>query len=282
MPINPARLFALALLLAALSHTARAEFPEGVPDRFRLRAGVFFADLETEVSSGEIDSGLTELIDLERDLELPSSDEAFRIDGSLRLSRRAAFDFGYVEFSRSQEGRIARAITFEEFTFLAVGTVRGAFESVNSYLALRYDVVRSRSFLLGASLGVDWFDLKAEVSGEGVVIGPNGIPILGGVTRDASVSVPAPVLGLEVAVVVVPRAVTLGGYLRAISLEVDEAEGHLLDASARAQWFALRNLGVGVSYDWSELELDRLESDDFEYSFRYRYAGPRAFLILTF
>jgi hypothetical protein len=137
-------------------------------------------------------------------------------------------------------------------------------------------------FQLGASLGVDWFHLDAGVSGEGQVVGPDGRPVVGGIARDASVSVPAPVLGVQVEVAVVPRAVTLGAYARAVRLAVDEAEGHLLDAAVRAEWFVLRNLGLGASYDWTELELDRLESDDFEYAFRYTYRGPRAFLIVTF
>lgn len=253
-----------------------------MPDRFRVRAGLFFADLETEVASGRLETGLQELIDLERDLELPSSDEAFRVEGSLRLGRRSSVDFGYVGFSRSEESRIERRITFVDFTFLTAGTVRGTLDSDNPYVALRYDVVHARSFRLGASLGVDWVNLKAEVSGEGLIAGPNGFLIPLAVTREASLSVPAPVLGLQIEAAIVPRAVTLGASARAIGVEVDEAEGHLLDASVRLEWFVLRNVGLGASYDWSELELDRLESDGFEYSFRYRYSGPRAFLVFTF
>jgi hypothetical protein len=275
------RFWLLVGSLVLLAAPAHAEFPQGIPETFRLRLGLFIADLETEVGAARIGSPLGGLeFSYERDLNLDDSDEAFRLDGTFKLGSHFGIDFGYVEFDRENETRIVRSIEFEEFIFAAGAEVHGRFQSTNIYGAFRWDIFSHPSWQLGISLGVDWFDLTSELSATAGVTGPGG-PVVGGVTRESSVSVPAPVIGAQAAFAVW-RTVTLGGYIRYIGLDVDEAEGSLTDAAVRADWFIWRNFGVGLSYDWSLLDLDRLESGDFEYTFKYEYSGPRLFLIVTF
>jgi hypothetical protein len=268
---------ALALLFAGAVAAPAQEFPQGVPETFRVRLGGFFADLETTISSTPTgDPGLGREINYENDIGLPDASTAFRADATWRFAKHFAVDFGFVDFSRDGSRTLTREITLGDNTFVVGTGVEGTFDSTNIYGAFRWDPFKSENFELGFSLGVDYFDLSTSLTG-GVRV--NDVVVTR--TTSATLEAPVPVIGAQLAWCFAPRF-TVGGYIRFLAINVEEAEGSLTDASVRVDWYTWRNFGFGLSYDWSDLDLERLESAGYEYSFQYKYEGPRVFLIVSF
>ncbi|HEY7368438.1 MAG TPA: hypothetical protein VIA29_01020 [Thermoanaerobaculia bacterium] len=271
-------LVALALLISAAASAApEGEFPAGVPETFRVRLGGFFADLETSVSSTPIgDPGLGVAIDFENDLGFEDADTALRADATWRFAKNFAVDFGFVNFSREGSRTATRDFVFGDNVFELGASIGGTFDSTNIYGAFRWDFIKNDTFELGASLGIDYFDLESSVTGSVLVNN-----VLVSRTTSVAVDAPVPVIGLQ-ATAALGNKFTIGGYVRFLAINIEEAEGSVVDAAARVDWYVWRNVGFGLSYDYNDLDLERLEFEGFEYSFQYKYQGPRVFVILSF
>jgi hypothetical protein len=242
-----------------------------------VRLGGFFADLETSVSSTPIgDPGLGVAIDFENDLGFEDAETAFRADATWRFARNFAVDFGFVSFSRDGSRTATRDFVFGDNVFELGANIGGTFDSTNIYGAFRWDFIKNDAFELGASVGIDYFDLESSVTGSVLVNN-----VLVSRTTSVAVDAPVPVIGLQ-ATAALGNKFTIGGYFRFLAINIEEAEGSVVDAAARIDWYVWRNVGFGLSYDYNDLDLERLEFEGFEYSFQYKYQGPRVFVILSF
>ena len=194
------RLAIAASLVLFAAARAEAQFPGDVPDTFRLNLGGMYAWFTTQVTfqenltpGGPIGGG----IKMEDLLGIPASQPGFTARGYWKPFNRFYVDFGYVGFSRTETKTIGTDISFGDATYLAGASVTGSMKSQLPYLDLRYDFIESDSIHLGVTVGAAYPILKAELSAEGGVVGPNG-PIVGqAITKTGEVETLVPLLGLR-------------------------------------------------------------------------------------
>src|SRR5215471_20729460 len=140
---------AAGLLAAA---PARAQFPDNVPETFRLRLGGIFASLDTRASLST--SGVPGAeFDLNDILGQPDHKTTFRGDGYWNFAGRSYLEFGFLNFSEDASRSISQDINFADVTYTAGAEVASQNKQRYIYGAYRYEIFKTPSFHLGLSLG---------------------------------------------------------------------------------------------------------------------------------
>src|SRR5262245_25238776 len=113
------RLLGAAIAAGLLwSSTARAQFPDNVPENIRFRVGGLYALLKTEASlSTTGEPGIT--IPLNDLLGEPDHKFAFRGDAYWNFAGRSYLDFGFLNISTDSTKSITRDIHFGDVTYTA-------------------------------------------------------------------------------------------------------------------------------------------------------------------
>ncbi len=267
---------AAGLLAAA---PARAQFPGDVPETFRLRLGGIFATLDTKgsLSTSNIPDAS---IDLNNLLGQPDHKTTFRGDGYWNFAGRSYLDFGFLDFSTDASRTVSQDIHFGDVTYTVGAEVASEDTQRYIYGAYRYEIFKNPTFHLGLSLGVSYTTLRATLSASAGVVGPNG-PISGvTTTREAEVNVPVPLIGAETEIRIA-GPVSIGAWVRAFKANISPYSGSMVDASVHADWFIVRNFGLGVAYEYNRINLEKIQ-DTKTTKLDFRYQGPRLYLTMTF
>ena len=148
---------AAGLLLAAGPAMAQSEthFPGDSPDNFRMRLGLIFADLESDVKVSS-PSNPGEGIDLTGRGLVDNKKDAFRGDGYWNFLGRSYLDFGFLDYSTDGSNTITRDIHFGDVVYKAGATVSGETSARYIYVAYRYGFVKNNNVHFGLSLGVSY------------------------------------------------------------------------------------------------------------------------------
>jgi hypothetical protein len=272
-----------ALLLAAGVASAQNQFPGDVPDTFRLRLGGTYAWFNTNVTfqenltpGGPIGSGVS----LEDVLGVPGSTGGFDARGAWNFLGRFYVDFGYSGYTRSQTATLAQDFSFGDSTYTVGSSVSASMKSQLPYLDFRYGIIKTDAVQFGVSLGAAYPILQAEASASAGVIGPNG-PVVGQtVTREAKISVPVPLLGLQFDTKL-SEGLSAGVLFDGIFAPVHPYVGSIFFADAHIDWFATKYLGFGAAFDYTKFAIKKEETNTYV-AFAYSYWGPRVYVTLSF
>src|SRR5215813_1202215 len=163
-PVSRRTRFALgaaAMLLASLP--VYAQFPDEIPDNFRLSLGGIFASFSNEVAvSAQGSSGNT--INLTGDKLTADHKNTFRGEGYWNFLGRSYFDFGYVDFKLDGSRSITRDILFNGLVYTAGAEVSGESRSRYIYGAYRYGIIKNPDLHWGISLGISYTSMRAQLS----------------------------------------------------------------------------------------------------------------------
>ena len=273
---------AAGLLLAAGSAMAQSAttFPGDSPDNFRLRLGMIFADLQSDVklSSPSLPG---EGIDLTGIGLVGDKKNAFRGDGYWNFLGRSYLDFGFLDYSTDGSKTITKDIDFGGVVYKAGATVSGETSARYIYAAYRYGFVKTNAVHFGLSLGVSFATERAKLSATANVTKPDGTVVSGGASRERELNVPVPLLGMNLEVAL-GQSVTIGGNIRAVGANIDPWSGSWVEGVAGINWFITRNFGIGGAYEYQKIILEKKNSNGNDVRFDQRYEGPRAFLVMTF
>ena len=261
---------AAALLLSTVP--ALAQFPDDVPNNFRIRIGGIFADFQTSTRLAPNSSGGTD-VDLTREKLIPDNKTGFRGEGYWNFLGRSFFDFGYYGYTLDGSREITRDITIQDVVYKAGARVEAENSSRYIYAGYRYGLAKSSSFQLGLSLGVTYYSAKAKFSAAAGVERPDGTVIQGGATREGKIDVPVPLLGLETEFKIFDK-LTLGGRLRGIKANIDPYSGSWVEASGTLNWYPWNNFGIGAAYEYQKLIIEKDNSSRFS-RFEQRYETPK-------
>ncbi|MGI9309395.1 MAG: hypothetical protein ACR2P6_09035 [Gammaproteobacteria bacterium] len=259
---------AVGLLLFLGASVAAAATEKGW-DRFVLTAGAFDPDIDStlRLDSTLLDPGTP--LDLETDLNLEDSDAVPYVTALWRITERFGLEASYFELERSAASTLNFEIDFGDETFLASTDVLTKFDTSFVELSLRYSFVMTEKVDLAASLGAYYLNLDASIEEQG-----------GGAREADSGEAPLPVVGASFQYKIVPSlTLSLGG--KYFGVEVDDIDGSLVNYGAGIQWDPIRFIGIGLAYDYFELDADS-ENEDFLGEFNMEYKGPRAYLTLRF
>ena len=246
-------------------------------DLFYLYIGGTNANLNTDaqfdVSSqiSEYFPSVSTSIDLEDDLDFPSTSKMFYVKGI--VGRRLQLAATFYSLHRSGGATLSKTFAFGDNTYTVSAPVSGYFNTEYYSASLRYSFVRNSNVSAGLSLGFRYIQIDAGIRADsmGYVFDENG-----------SLDIPAVVPGIHASVAPVDNLLIRGTF-EYIALKVKATKGIVLECQLTAEYYILKNLGVGIGYSISNLKAEDIpENDIYLKDVDYRVAGMQLFAALRF
>jgi hypothetical protein len=222
----------------------------GLSDRFQIDTGYFHLDSDTTLRfNGGQGSGD---VNFEKDLGVPGTVDTFWIDGTWRLGRRHQLKLGYTRLNRDRAGfEIQRDFTWGGETYsagLSADSSTGT-DILGGYY--RFALFRNDRFEIGPTVGVGYLWLDARVRATGS-IGQESRSI----DRSASTGSITGAVGAYANAWLAKRLVVRGDFLY-IKVTPGDSSASVTDWRVGADWYFLRNVGVGVQYKYNRYSYDR-------------------------
>jgi len=234
------------LTAPAYSQTASTD----LPDRFQVDSGYFRLNADTTLRyQGGPGSGD---VNFEKDLGLDAAVDTFWVDGTWRVGRRHQLKLGYTRLNRDRnEYSLQRDFTWGGETYqagLSADTTTGA-DVLGGYY--RFAIVRNDRFEIGPSLGVGYLWLDASIRATGTVAGQSR-----SLARSASTGSITGAVGAYANAWLARRLVVRGDFLY-IKVTPGDSNASVTDWRVGADWYVLRNVGIGVQYKYNQYSYDR-------------------------
>lgn len=249
-------------LTAAASMPAHADpFAGDVPDRVWIDIGAAINEVSTDVAV-QGPRGLGATIDFEDVLDLPGDKTTARMLGFVRISeKRRYIDFGYVDISRTGTRVLNRDVEFGDYTYHQGGEAHTRFATQFMYAAFRYDFLHEEKIRISGSAGATFLRLVASIEGQaGFVTDADDQPVTNDFQRKVSAVAPVPMVGLNLDWALTRRLV-LRTYTRFFRLNLDKFNGGLHESGIRLNWYFVKNFGMGLGYDRTDLSIKELKVD---------------------
>lgn len=222
----------------------------GLPDRFQVDTGYFHLSTETTLRyNGGTGTGD---VSLEDDLGVPDSVDTFWVDGTWRVGRRHQLKLGYTRLNRDRRGfDLQRDFTWGGETYqagLSADTTTGA-DILGGYY--RFAIFRNERFEIGPTVGVGYLWLNARIAATGTVSGQSR-----SLDRKASTGSITGAVGGYASAWLTKRLVARGDFLY-IKVTPGNSDASVTDWRLGADYYFLRNLGLGVQYKYNQYSYDR-------------------------
>jgi len=204
-----------------------------------------------------------------------------RLDGLWRITPAHHLRFMYFDNSQTRSRVLGEDVKWGDYTFLA-GSYAEFRQEFKAYaLAYEWAFLRSPTYEVAASVGVNFMDMQFGLSGTVNGIDPDGNPV-NGVSRSRTSDLPAPLpmLGLRAGWVVAPNWY-VDAQAQWFQVRIDEYDGRWSDLRVAATWMFHRNFGIGLGYNWFGTRVD-VEKNDFNGRLKLNYSGLQAYLTGTF
>jgi hypothetical protein len=246
----------IALALAAASilsaQPAQADdFIKGGQETFTLNLGGIVNQFD---SSFRLDGASTKgtQVNLEGS-GLKDNLSSFEASGTWRITERNRVDFLYFGTDRSGSRTSTQDITVKGDTIPAGSTVSA--ESQTDYLLFdyRYSFYKSDAWEFAGMLGFYGGKFDFTVKGPGVLVGTT-------VNVSESTSVPLPLIGLSADWYLQPRW-KISSSLSGMAANIGDVDGDITVFTLGTDYMFTRNLGLGMSYMYSKINVDVAKSD---------------------
>ena len=243
----------IALALAATSvlsaQSALAEdFIKGGDETFTLNVGGIVNQFDTSVSLNGASSKGTQ-INLEGS-GLKDNLSSLEVSGTWRITERNRVGFLYFGTDRSGSRSTDHAITVGDQGTIPAGSTVSA-EAQADYLLLdyRYSIYKGDAWEFAGVLGFYGGKFDFSVSGPG----------LAGGSVSQSTTVPLPLIGLSADWYLQPRW-KISSTLTGMAAEIGDVDGSMTVFTLSTDYMFTRNLGLGMSYLYSNLDVDVTKS----------------------
>ena len=272
-----------ALLAMGIASAARAQSATPaqalIEDKFVLSLGAYF--FQTDVKAGLNGSSLQNP-DIDFDQTFGKANDATRIRGDAlwRITPTQHVRLMIFDNTIDRTKVIDRQINWGDYTFNAGANVQSKVKYQVYELAYEYAFLHEPTYEVAASLGVHYTDLSLQLSGVATLTDANGTTTTSFSTKQSSVPVPLPVIGVRGAWAVSPT-VALGASAQFFKAKVGNYDGHLGEFDATATWMFSQNFGVGLGYNVFRTTID-VTKNDFDGRLRFGYSGARLFLTGAF
>ena len=280
MPVARA-LAVLALLFVSFSGTVHAEFPGDVPDRFKIQVGWVDAQFTTQGSLSLTDGPAGAYINFEDIFDLPVYERDWNMEGFYRFSERGYVDFGYVDFERKASHILSEDLDWGDVTYQADAVVTAGFGTAFAYAAYRHDFLREDRVHISGSAGFSYLSLDSSLEASGNVVDENGTPISGDVKKEANVSFPVPIFGLQVDWGLTKRQ-AIQMYWRTLYIDYQDFAGGITQSAIRYEWYMQKHFAIGGGLNTYRINIRRYETGDFTARFQYQVAGLEVFLKMAY
>jgi len=197
----------------------------------------------------------------------------FRADAFWRITRRNRVDFTYYALNRDGTNELSIDIPEPGGGTIPVGTkVKTDFDMTILRGSYAWSFFKNKFFDLGIAAGlyglaVD-FSIKRDGSG-------------GSGREETDFAFPLPVIGLRGSFALTPKWMIRQSF-DYFYVNFGDYEGQLVDFLAAVEWNALKHLGLGVGYNYIQMDLDYSGSDNFLSEIDLTNGGVLAYAKLYF
>ena len=248
-------------------------------EKFCVNTGVFLTTVDSSVRFG---SGLGVDIDVEKALDLNSTNTVFRADALWRFTqnRRHRIDFTWFSFRRDGNRQIVEDIIIEDDDGNTITIPSGS--SVEAFFDLDiYELAYSYSFFQD-----DRIDLAAGI---GIYVMPIdfGIKVSGLLDEDEeeNFTAPLPVFSLRMDVALNPRWFIRTGA-QVFYVEIDNFNGSIMEFRTALEYNPWKHVGIGLGFDTLGIRLESENEDwpgiDLKGKVEFNYVGLQLYLRLFF
>jgi hypothetical protein len=270
----------LACLSAAPSLAQSSGEPwNGLPDRFQIDTGYFRLNADT-VLRFDGGPGVGD-IDFERDLALDEKADTFWLDATWRLGRRHQLKLSFTRLSRDRDGHsLQRDFVWGGQTFNAglSANATADIDVLGGYY--RFAIYRNDRFEIGPTVGIGYLWLTAGIEATGTFTPPGGSPITRSLDESATKGSITGAVGGYATAWPAKRLVLRSDFLY-IKVNPENAEASVTDWRVGANFYFLRNVGVGAQYKYNEYRYDR-DIASSELGGKVELDGFQAFLSFLF
>lgn len=244
-------------------------------DKWKFALGGFFPAVSTEL---KVDGSLVgDNLDLES-LGFSDDDTLWRLDGYWRFAQKHRFTFGYYQFNRDGNIRLAEQIQIGDEIF-DVGFLTESELNMGFYtLEYLYSFYQGEKWELAGGLGVYWVDLEFSMR---AALDINNQPIAGGpVVESTDFNGPLPFLALNFEYYFTPKwlGILKAGYFQ---LEVGDFDGKLGTFGANLEYQFTKRWGLGAGYTGFIIDA-ALEDSNLRGNIEYKYHGIQLYGTLRF
>ena len=221
--------------------------------------------------------------DIDFDQTFGNGNDATRVraDALWRITPNHHLRFVYFDNKTNRSRNIDRNVQWGDYTFQAGGVVEAETKFRLFELAYEYAFMRQQNFELSGSLGVHYMELKARLSGNATITDAQGnVSAASFATKQSSVPLPLPVIGLRAGWAVAPQWY-LEGQGQYFQAKIGDYDGSVTDLRATATWMFSQNFGLGLGYNRFTTNVD-VERTSFNGHIRTGYSGLLVFATGTF
>jgi hypothetical protein len=240
--------------------------------QFYLDFGVYYPDRQVSISAGSTLGGDNDWIDFQGEFNHATSDETFSMNFGWRFGEKWQLATQYFDSSGSRQWVLDEDVEFNDFIFREGSNVTTGshFTLVRLFFARDFAVADNQEFGVGA--GIHFLELGASIQGEIITDADENR-----FRRESvRVSAPLPNIGVWYTYSLSPKW-AVKGRLDWISASVDPYDGRLINASLGANYQLLKNVGLGLSYNYFELDVE-IRDTNWKGKAETKYKGFFAFL----
>jgi hypothetical protein len=245
------RIVVTASLLAspAFAQTSAGAW-NGLPDRFQIDTGYFRISASTVLRyNGPQGSGD---IDFEKDLGLDQKANTFWLDATWRLGRRHQLKLGFTRLVRDRaDYTLQRDITWGGQTYDAGLTASSSTGSDILGGYYRFAAFRNERFEIGPTIGIGYLSVSARIQATGTI----GGAVSRSLDQKAETGSVTGALGGYASAWPTKRLALRGDFLY-IKVTPGNSEASVTDWRLGADYYFLRNAGVGVQYKYDRYSYD--------------------------
>jgi hypothetical protein len=241
-------------------------------NQFSLDFGVYYPDRQVSVSAGSSLDGGNEWIDFQGEFNHATSDETFSMNFGWRFGEKWQLATQYFDSSGSRQWVLDEDVEFNDVIFREGSSVTTGshFTLVRLFFARDFAVADNQEFGVGA--GFHFLELGASIQGEIITDADENR-----FRRESvRVSAPLPNIGVWYTYSLSPKW-AVKGRLDWISASIDPYDGRLINASLGANYQILKNVGLGLSYNYFELDVE-IRDTNWKGKAETKYKGFFAFL----
>lgn len=267
----PVRVSIGICVLSCVAPLAHAQDELGSPndEHFRLSAGIFSVDTQTDVRLDADDGTEGTVVNAEDDLGLRDHSDVGDVEVETRIRERHRIRFDYFKLDRTSRQALEREIVFGNDTYAPGDIVDSAIDMRNFGVTYMYELARKDRFIFAWGLGVNLLELNAAAEVDARSI-----------SEEESVSGPGPVVGIQTLVRFTSR---IHAELRAEYMEAHASDfrGSITNLHGTVVYRFNRSIGAGLGYKLLEIDAESESAGDTG-RFKLSNSGPLAFVRVTF
>lgn len=270
---------AIVMLAMAMPLTAYAQSSDDLHPflerGFWIDVGMFFPDRELNVRVNGSLVGINDPIDFDERFGLEDTDETFAGELAWRYTEKWIFLAQYFKSSGTSQAVLEEDIEWEDVVFQSGTNATAGSEFSLTRFFFGYTLTSDPRTDAGVGLGFHWLNVGAFMEGTAIVNGQ-----VASTRESVSFDGPLPNLGFWYAYSLTPN-LAFRTRFDWLSANIDDYSGQMLNLSAGLNLQVFENFGLGLNYNYFELD-GRVKESDWRGQVETIYNGAFVFASIFF